>query len=100
MDEVELHKQVARGQDAKAVLDHPIVGEALLHMRQQLYSDYLNTAPDQAEQRDELWRQQMAVTWFTNFLYGLAYDGESAAKKLEQVAEDQKRQMFLQRRVN
>lgn len=73
-------EKVVRGEHAKALADNPLLRKSIAVIKQAIFEEW-EVAEDQ-ETRDELWRQQKAVTSFEGVLLGYIQTGEIARKQL------------------
>ena len=74
-------EEIERGQQAKRLVEDPLLQEGI----QQLASGLVDTwqAEPDGIKRDELWRQQRALTDVINNLLQVIANGEFVAKNLE-----------------
>lgn len=74
-------EEIERGQRAKRLIEDSMLQEAIQELANGLMEVW-QSEQDKAK-RDELWRQQRALTDVVNNLLGVMTNGEFVAKKLE-----------------
>ena len=75
-------EKVLRADHAQTLVNNPLLKKTIAVIKQMIFEEW-EEATDEAV-RDELWRQQRAVTSFEGVLLGYIQTGEIARKQLLQ----------------
>jgi len=73
-------EKIERGEQAKALAENPLLKKAISVIKQSIFEEWEKATT--TEDRDELWRQQAAVSNFEKVLFGFIQTGEIARKQL------------------
>lgn len=93
-EKAKLEQAIARGLNAKAVLDNPVYREALLSIRGELMAQFERTKYKDSDDRDEIWRKVQTVNWFEAHIERVMKHGSVAEKTLMQMAKEKVHNLF------
>ena len=85
MNETDLREQVQRAEEAKALLENELLGEAFVSLRARYEAAWRDSEPGQAQQREELYYAQRAVDHVQQELLILLDNGKVAAERLADI---------------
>jgi len=88
---------LARADSADAILQHPLIAEALDHYEQELTQTWRNSKPRDAQGREELHRMLLAAAHFRAYLQATLDNGKVVQARLRQQTLLEKAQERLQR---
>jgi hypothetical protein len=74
-------QEIRRAEEAKAVLEMPIIRQALDSMEHEVYEAWLACPSRDAEGREWMWRQAQAIRKFRETLRGTMELGKPAAER-------------------
>ena len=80
-----------RAQQAREILDHPLVAEALTAMRRTIVELWEKSPIGEREQREMLYFQQCAIADFEAVFKGMIQDGQMADHRIRQARDEQDR---------
>lgn len=79
------HNSISRAERARQVMQDPMLKEALTAMKADNYNKFMNTAFDQHEERDELWRKAQTMQKFEVYLESVMTDGKISQLTLDKL---------------
>lgn len=86
-----LTEEFKRGQEAEKVLNNPIVVEALVLIRAELYNKFSHTSFEDGAKREEIWRKHQTVDWFESVFKQAIQTGQMAQDDLSAIAKIKKK---------
>jgi len=84
MSELKDRQELARGDQASAVLNNPIYQEAFVMIRARLMEEFTKTKFRQTEERDEVWRKLQTVEWVEKHFKQVLQSGQVSKATLAQ----------------
>ena len=94
-DEIALHKAAARAQQAKALLEDPLLKEAFTTLERSYIDEWRSTDPADMDRRERLFLAVNQVERVKSNLAAVISDGTLAAKELERLYAEQDRKKKL-----
>lgn len=85
MEQQKLEAQVREGDHAKRILEDPLVNEVLQSMRETIYHNISTSRFDATDEREELYKQLVAVKAFEREFTKRINQGKVARTRLEQL---------------
>lgn len=82
-DEQQLIREIARGQQARAIVEAPIFREAVDGLRDQLMAEWRNTAGRDTQGREQLWLAQNLLQRIEAHLTAAMTTGQMASMQLD-----------------
>ena len=82
MSELKDRQELARGDQASAVLNNPIYQEAFVMIRARLMEEFQKTKFKQSDERNEIWRKMQTVDWVDKHLCQVVQSGSVARETL------------------
>lgn len=79
---LKLERDVSRGVRAEAILEDPLVVEAMVMIRGALLSQFEQTKFGDTKERDEIWRKLQVCGWFEDHFKRVMQTGRMAEKSL------------------
>lgn len=80
LDKGDLERLERRGNEARGLLEHGLIREALSGLYETVHRSWENTQPEESERREELWRNLQAARAFEQYLTRVATTGIQAQK--------------------
>ena len=94
-DEIALHRATARAQQAKVLLDDPLLKEAFATLERSYIDEWRSTDPADMDGRERLFLAVNQVERVKSNLAAVISDGTLAAKELERLYAEQDRKKKL-----
>lgn len=79
---MDLYEEVSRGQEAKDILEKPLIQEFLTTIRDNLRNEFENSKALDKEGREEVWRMLKVVNEFERHFISIITTGEMAKQQL------------------
>ena len=83
--EQKAQNDINRATYAEQVLENPLYKEAFIAMRADIIDKFGKTKHNQADKRDELWRQQQTLDRFEHFMRQTIQNGRIAASTMDKI---------------
>ena len=83
-DDLELRRSVERAEQAKRLIEDPVLSEAFAAVRQACLDEWQNTHGHESERREQFWHRLKAVDLVWDALKAMLRDGTRASARLKE----------------